>query len=70
MSLLLAEGHANARLYPIACLWSESRIAREREAARVTREAVVLHTVIAASLGGAEATKELNKLLGKVNDVG
>jgi len=70
VSLLLAQGHSNARNYTLACLFSESRIVRERQAAQTTLEAILMQTVIASCINGQEATKELNKLLAKVNDVG
>ena len=69
MSLLLSEGHRDARLYPVAYVWSETRIIRERHARRAQADAVVMQTVI-ASLFSKEGGKALTKLLQGMNDVG
>lgn len=68
--MLLSEGHRDAALYPIAKVYSESRIVREREAARVTRDTMLMQSVIVSALDGAEGVKQLNKVLAKVNDIG
>lgn len=66
MSLLLAEGHPNARFYPIAVLWSEARIARQRINAKMVMEATLLQTAVSTVLGGKKATKNFKDLIAKV----
>lgn len=65
MSLLLSEGHADARHYPVAVVWSEARIVRERNNNRRLRDTAVTQLVL-SSLFGKKAAKELEKLLNKV----
>jgi hypothetical protein len=67
VSLLLAEGHPEARSYTLATLWSESRIVRQRHAIDAKRDAVILQTTIASIFSGGN---ELQKLLRKVENVG
>lgn len=69
MSLLLSEGHRYARHYPVAVVWSECRIVREREARRAQANAVIMQTTI-ASLFSKEGGKALEKLLKGLDDVG
>lgn len=66
-SLLLAEGHVNARKYPLAMLWNEAELVRERVNARLATEATLLHAVAMAVLtpkgkGVAHLNKTLRKL--------
>lgn len=65
VSLLLSEGHAEARRYPVAVVWSEARIVRQRHSNRRTRDAVITQLVL-GSLFDKKAGKELTKMLGKV----
>jgi hypothetical protein len=65
VSLLLSEGHPCARRYPVAVVWSEARIVRERNAYRRSRDAAVMQMVL-GSMFSKKASKELEKLLGKV----
>lgn len=65
MSLLLSEGHADARHYPVAVVWSEAHIVRERNGNRRSRDAAI-HQLVLSSLFGKKAAKELEKLLNKV----
>ena len=65
VSLLLSEGHLHARSYPLAVVWSEARIVRERNANRRSRDAVVMQLIVGSVLS-KNASKELAKLLGKV----
>lgn len=65
VSLLLSEGHADARHYPVAVAWSEARIVRERHANRRSRDAAVTQLVL-GTLFSKKAGKELEKLLNKV----
>jgi hypothetical protein len=69
VSLLLAEGHRDARLYPVAVAWSEARIVRERHARRAQSDAVVMQTVI-ASMFSKEGGKAFEQLLRRMEDVG
>lgn len=69
MSLLLSEGHRDASLYPVAVVWSEARIVRERHARRMQAEAVVMQTTI-ASMFSKEGIKAFEKLLKRMDDVG
>jgi hypothetical protein len=68
VSLLLAEGHEAARLYPVAMVWSEARIVRQRQAAQRKLDAVVMQMVI-GSMFTKEASKNLTKLLKDMDDV-
>jgi len=65
----MSEGHRDARLYPVAVVWSETRIVRERIAQRAQTDAVVMQTVI-ASMFSKEGGKVLQKLLEGMSDVG
>lgn len=67
MSLLLSEGHADARHYPVAVVWSEVNIVRERSSNRRSRDAAI-HQLVLSSLFGKKAGKELEKLLNKVTE--
>jgi hypothetical protein len=68
VSLLLSEGHAHARRYPVAVAWSEANIVRKRNANRRVVDAVVSQLVLASNSGSKKAGKELQKLLEKVAD--
>ena len=65
VSLLLSEGHAEARRYPVAVVWSEAHIIRERNAHRRMRDSAITQLVL-SSLFSKKGSKELEKLLGKV----
>lgn len=67
VSLLLSEGHAQARGYPIAMLWSEARIIRQRHAARRIRDAAIEQMVIGSQFS-EKAGKKLPALLNKVSE--
>lgn len=69
VSLLLSEGHPDARRLPVAVVWSEARIIRQRHARRMQNEAVTMQTVI-GSLFSKEGGKALEKLLNRMDDVG
>lgn len=64
MSLLLSEGHTEARRYPIGMVWTEARFVRERNANRRTRDAAITQLVL-GTLFSKKAGKELKELLGK-----
>lgn len=67
MSLLLSEGHTQARSYPIAMAWSEARIIRQRQAARRKEETVLMQMTI-ASLFDKKAGKQLAKVLKRLDE--
>lgn len=67
MSLLLSEGHADARHYPVAVVWSEARIVRERNSNRRSRD-LALEQLLLSTLFSKKAGKELEKLLNKVTE--
>lgn len=68
MNLLLAEGHAYARLYPVATVWAEAQITKRRKNTLMTNEAVLLQAAVADLLATkkrgdsafAKTIKELN----------
>jgi hypothetical protein len=63
--MLMAQGHPEARHYPLWMLWSDATIARNRVTQQMVTEAVVLQTAIGALLGkaGHKAWKDLVKQL-------
>lgn len=65
MSLLLSEGHAHARRYPVAVVWSEANIVRKRASNRRVRDTAVTQLVL-GTLFSKKAGKELKDLLDKV----
>jgi hypothetical protein len=69
VSLLLEKGHSAARHYPVAVVWSESRIVRQRKS-QDTREAAVIMQTVLGSILSKEAAKELKNLLQGMDDVG
>lgn len=65
----MAEGHAHARKYPLAMLWTEAELARERVNARLATEAVLLQQVAVAVLTPkGKGVKHLNETLRKMQD--
>ena len=67
MSLLLSEGHADARCYPVAVVWSEARIVRQRHANRIRQDAALMQMAI-ASVMDRKAGKRLSKLLNRMDE--
>ena len=68
-SLLMAEGHRYARKYPLAMLWTEAELARERVNARLATEATLLHQVaIAVLTPKGKGVDHLNKTLRKLQN--
>jgi hypothetical protein len=65
VSLLLAEGHSEARRYTVAMVWNEALIVRQRHHLRRSRDAAVTQLVL-STLFSKKAGKELQKLLDKV----
>lgn len=65
MSLLLAEGHAYARRYPVAMVWTEVRFVRERNSNRRIRDTALTQLTL-ATLFNKKAGKELKVMLNKV----
>jgi hypothetical protein len=62
VSLLLSEGHPWARDYPIAVVWSEARIVRQRQANKAAQETVLMQMTI-GSVFDAKAGKQLSAIL-------
>lgn len=67
MSLLLSEGHLHARDYPIAVVWSESRIVRQRNAMRVKLDTSLMQMVI-GSVFDKKAGKQLSDILKRLDE--
>jgi hypothetical protein len=67
VSLLLSEGHTEARNYPIGFAWSEARIIRQRQAARRRADAAQMQMVI-ASVFDSKAGKQLAKVLKRLDE--
>lgn len=65
VSLLLSEGHEDARRYPLAMVWTEARIVRERNSNRRVRDAAITQLVL-STLFSKKAGKELERTLNKV----
>lgn len=64
--MLLSEGHAHARRYPLADLWAEARIVRRRFAQRATTEAVLTQAAI-LSMWSKEGGEEFQRVLRELN---
>ena len=67
MSLLLAEGHAHAPHYPLAVVWSEVRIVRQRLAFRRRQETSLMQMVIGSVLD-SKSGKRLAKILRRLDE--
>jgi hypothetical protein len=67
VSLLLSEGHAHARDYPIAYAWSEARIVRQRNASRRKMDAALMQMTI-GSVMDSKAGKRLAELLKRLDE--
>jgi hypothetical protein len=67
VSLLLSEGHFYASDYPIAVVWSESRIVRQRNAMRVKLETSLMQMVI-GSVFDKKAGKQLSDILKRLDE--
>lgn len=65
VSLLLSEGHAAARRYPVAMVWTEARIVRERHHYRRVRDTALTQLTL-GTLFNKKAGKELERMLKKV----
>lgn len=65
MSLLLAEGHADARRYVVGMVWTEARFVRERLSNRRIRDTAITQLLL-SGLFNKKAGKELKNLLDKV----
>lgn len=66
MSLLLESGHPHAPRYPLATVWTEAEIVRERFASRRKMDAVIMQMCI-ASIATKKAGKELQGFLDRLN---
>lgn len=52
VNLLIAEGHVHAGRYPLARVWSEAKLCRQRIGDRIATEGLMMKTVIGAALSG------------------
>lgn len=59
--MLLSAGHAEAREYVIAMVWSEARLVRQRQAEDLRKQAIATQLAVATSNPFGE-TKKVNKL--------
>lgn len=69
-SLLISEGHQHARRYPLAMLWSEAELVRERVNARIRTETTLMHAVIVSILSPSKdkkAQRHLDNLLKRLD---
>jgi len=64
----MSEGHAHARHYPLAVLWSEARIVRQRRADRMRIETTLLQTAMSSILS-KQGGRVLKRLLKKLDEV-
>ena len=67
VSLLLSEGHQYARDYPIAVVWSEARIVRQRLASRHKMESSLMQMVI-GSVFDKKAGKQLTNIFKRLDE--
>lgn len=65
VNFLVEQGHRYAWSYPLATVWSEAWIARQRVNRRIATDAVMMQAVIAQVLAGEGP---LAKLLEDLND--
>ncbi|QMV29980.1 tail length tape measure protein [Providencia phage vB_PreS-PibeRecoleta] len=68
VSFLLSEGHVSAMHYPLAYLWTESRIARRRINAQHVTQSLLMQSCIGAVLNGKKGGKEYQKLIKELSD--
>lgn len=62
MSLLLANGHEDAWLYPLGMVMDEANLVQERENSRLTSEAI-LTQLAAGSIISTKVGKEFTKMV-------
>jgi ribosomal protein S3 len=67
VSLLLSEGHQYAAHYPLAVVWSEVRIVRQRHANRIKLDAARMQMII-GSVFDKKASKRLQAMLKKLHE--
>lgn len=67
MSLLLEKGHQHARDYPVAVVWSEARIVRQRLAERHKLESSLMQMVI-GSVFDKKAGKQLANIFKRLDE--
>lgn len=69
ISLLLSEGHADARYYPIGMVWDEAKLVVERRNRQFATEALLTQLAVASLLSKKEA-KEFSKQIKRLNGSG
>lgn len=67
VSLLLSEGHASARRYPLATIGIEANIARRRINNRMVTESTLMQACVGTVLGGKEGVRHFNDLIKGLN---
>lgn len=67
VSLLLSAGHVDARRYPLATLWTEAALVRQRHARRVCLDAAVMQACV-SSVISEKGGKHLRSLLASINE--
>jgi len=71
VSLLLAHGHAHARHYPLAMVWSEAQLVRERVNNQIATEVTLMHAAMVAIMAPKGAgVRSLNKMLKRLRNGG
>ena len=63
MSLLLAHGHVAARRYPLATVWYESQIIRERVNNQLVTESTLMHAMLGAVISPKDSARTNYKKL-------
>lgn len=66
-SLLLSEGHPNARRYPVAMVWREAEICRARLNNRHVTESLLMQACIGGILGGKKGSDVYAKMIKDLN---
>ncbi|MCE1239520.1 MAG: hypothetical protein LWW83_06345 [Azonexaceae bacterium] len=67
VSLLLAAGHGSANRYPLATLWTEAALVRQRHARRLALDTAVMQACI-GSIISKEGGKQLRSLLAQIRE--
>jgi hypothetical protein len=58
VSLLLSEGHAHARQYPVWMVLAETRFVRQRISDRIATDTIALHTAVTQVVAGGKGLQE------------
>lgn len=63
----MSVGHPDAHSYPLATLWAEVEIARDRQNAEYATQAVLLQNAV-SSLLDKESAKHFKQVIERLND--